>query len=107
MILHCPLCHGKFSIEALVQDQAGRDLLALMAQHGAVGPQLLQYPTRGRWGRGGRCSRRALGSGHSAAHLRIPAKAASMKHCLTDDERAAGRDAARRALEALEKGGNP
>ncbi|WP_298438002.1 hypothetical protein [Geobacter sp.] len=45
MILHCPLCHGQFSIEALIQDQAGRDLLVLMAQHGQLGPQLLQYLT--------------------------------------------------------------
>ncbi|MBE2888970.1 hypothetical protein [Geobacter anodireducens] len=45
MILHCPLCHGQFSIEALIQDQAGRDLLVLMAQNGAIGPQLLQYLT--------------------------------------------------------------
>lgn len=43
MILHCPLCHGSFSIEALVQDQAGRDLLVLMAQCGSQGPALLQY----------------------------------------------------------------
>lgn len=45
MILHCPLCHGQFSIEALIQDQAGRDLLVLMAQNGTLGPQLLQYLT--------------------------------------------------------------
>jgi hypothetical protein len=45
MILHCPLCHGQFSAEALIQDQAGRDLLVLMAQNGALGPQLLQYLT--------------------------------------------------------------
>lgn len=45
MVIHCPLCHGQFSLEALIQDQAGRDLLVLMAQAGSHGPQLLQYLT--------------------------------------------------------------
>lgn len=45
MILHCPLCHGQFSIEALIQDQAGRDLLMLIARAGHMGPALLSYLT--------------------------------------------------------------
>lgn len=45
MILHCPLCHGQFSIEALIQDQAGRDLLVLIAKAGHLGPPLLAYLT--------------------------------------------------------------
>lgn len=45
MILHCPLCHGTFSLDALIQDQAGRELLMLMAQQGPLGPPLLQYLT--------------------------------------------------------------
>lgn len=43
MIYHCPLCHGAFSIEALCQDQAGRDLLCLVAKVGPVAPALLAY----------------------------------------------------------------
>lgn len=43
MIFHCPLCHGAFSIEALVQDQAGRDLLCLVAKAGPLAPALLSY----------------------------------------------------------------
>lgn len=41
MILHCPLCHAAFSIEALIQDQAGRELLALFANKAT--PSLLPY----------------------------------------------------------------
>lgn len=43
MIFHCPLCHGAFSIEALIQDQAGRDLLVLVAKVGPIAPALLGY----------------------------------------------------------------
>ncbi len=43
MIFHCPLCHGAFSIEALVQDQAGRDLLCLVVKAGPLAPALLSY----------------------------------------------------------------
>ncbi|MRR33175.1 hypothetical protein EG829_00545 [bacterium] len=43
MIYHCPLCHGAFSIEALTQDQAGRDLLVLVAKAGPLAPALLAY----------------------------------------------------------------
>jgi hypothetical protein len=43
MLLHCPLCHAQFPIEALTQDQAGRELLALMGKQGT--PTLLSYLT--------------------------------------------------------------
>jgi hypothetical protein len=43
MIFHCPLCHGAFSIEALVQDQAGRDLLCLIVKAGPLAPALFAY----------------------------------------------------------------
>lgn len=43
MIFHCPLCHGAFSIEALVQDQAGRDLLCMVVKAGPLAPTLLSY----------------------------------------------------------------
>ena len=37
----CPICHSRISLEALVQDEAGRELLALVArldtQTGAAG----------------------------------------------------------------------
>jgi hypothetical protein len=31
MLLSCPACHARFSIEAALQDDAGRELLALLA----------------------------------------------------------------------------
>ncbi len=43
MIFHCPLCHGAFSIEAIVQDQAGRDLLCMVVKAGPLAPTLLSY----------------------------------------------------------------
>lgn len=42
MIYHCPLCHGAFSIEALTQDEAARELLAMRA---AMLPSMLPYLT--------------------------------------------------------------
>lgn len=38
MILHCPCCHARFSIEMLAQDEAARELLALR-----LSPALLAY----------------------------------------------------------------
>jgi hypothetical protein len=43
MILHCPYCHASFPLEALIQDQAGRELMALLATKGS--PSLLSYLT--------------------------------------------------------------
>lgn len=40
MNLHCPICHAQFTIEALTQDAAARELLALRA---AMMPSLLSY----------------------------------------------------------------
>ncbi len=31
MILHCPCCHAQFSIEAIIQDEAARELLSMKA----------------------------------------------------------------------------
>ena len=31
MILHCPCCHAQFSIEAIIQDAAARELLSMKA----------------------------------------------------------------------------
>lgn len=31
-LTRCPVCHSRLSLEALVQDEAGRDLLALLAR---------------------------------------------------------------------------
>ena len=31
-LTRCPICHGRISLEALVQDEAGRELLALVAR---------------------------------------------------------------------------
>jgi hypothetical protein len=42
MNLHCPLCHGQFSIEALTQDEAARELLGMRA---TMLPSLLPYLT--------------------------------------------------------------
>jgi hypothetical protein len=42
MILHCPCCHAQFSIEALTQDEAARELLGM---RGAMPPSLLSYLT--------------------------------------------------------------
>jgi hypothetical protein len=42
MILHCPCCHARFSIEALTQDTAARELLGM---RGAMPPSLLSYLT--------------------------------------------------------------
>jgi hypothetical protein len=50
--LHCPLCHGVFSLEALIQDQAGRDLLLLLAaKQPAAATALLSYLTLFRTGK--------------------------------------------------------
>ncbi len=36
MTLHCPCCHAQFSIEAITQDEAARELLVLVgSQHAA------------------------------------------------------------------------
>lgn len=42
MNLHCPICHAQFSVEALTQDEAARELLAMRA---AMLPSLLPYLT--------------------------------------------------------------
>jgi hypothetical protein len=40
MNLHCPICHAQFSVEALTQDEAARELLAMRA---TMLPSLLPY----------------------------------------------------------------
>jgi hypothetical protein len=42
MKLHCPYCHAQFSIDALTQDEAARELLAMRA---VMLPSLLPYLT--------------------------------------------------------------
>jgi hypothetical protein len=42
MILHCPCCHAHYSIEALTQDAAARELLGMRA---TMPPNLLSYLT--------------------------------------------------------------
>ena len=42
MILHCPCCHAQYSIEALTQDAAARELLGM---RGTMPPNLLGYLT--------------------------------------------------------------
>lgn len=42
MILHCPCCHAQYSIEALTQDSAARELLGM---RGTMPPNLLAYLT--------------------------------------------------------------
>ena len=32
MILHCPCCHARFPLQAATEDDAGRELLALLAE---------------------------------------------------------------------------
>jgi hypothetical protein len=46
--LHCPCCHAQFAIEALTQDEAARELLALRP---AMLPSLLPYLTLFRTGK--------------------------------------------------------
>ena len=45
MILHCPCCHAQFSIEALTQDAAARELLGMLGTRGTIPPNLLSYLT--------------------------------------------------------------
>ena len=48
MTLNCPLCHGHYSIEALTQDEAARELLRLRP---TMLPSLLPYLTLFRSGK--------------------------------------------------------
>ena len=43
-LARCPICHSRISLEALVQDQAGRELLALLADLDTLtGSALVSY----------------------------------------------------------------
>ncbi len=43
-LTRCPVCHSRIDLEALVQDNAGRELLALLAQQDAsTGTALVTY----------------------------------------------------------------
>lgn len=41
----CPYCHGHIHLDALIQDEAGRALLALMAKHSALYRPIVAYLT--------------------------------------------------------------
>ncbi len=43
MQISCPCCHARFSVEAVVQDDAARELFALLAEHGAIVRPLFGY----------------------------------------------------------------
>ena len=40
MMLHCPCCHAQFSVEAIIQDEAARELLGLK---GTLPPATFSY----------------------------------------------------------------
>lgn len=43
MLLTCPICHARYSIDAILQDESARELLALSAQAGRLWPALIKY----------------------------------------------------------------
>lgn len=43
MLLTCPICHVRYSLEAILQDEAARELLSLSGQAGRAWPGLVKY----------------------------------------------------------------
>ncbi len=43
MQLHCPHCFAHFSLDSAVQDEAGRELMGLLAKHDVIARQLVIY----------------------------------------------------------------
>jgi hypothetical protein len=43
MLLTCPICHVRYSLEAILQDEAARELLFLSGQAGRAWPSLVKY----------------------------------------------------------------
>lgn len=43
MLLTCPACHARYSLDLILQDEAARDLLSLSGQAGRAWPALVRY----------------------------------------------------------------
>ena len=69
-LTRCPHCHGRIDLHACVQDEAARDLIALMAkQPPGVGTALVQYLTLFRPAKRDLANTRALKLAHEALEL--------------------------------------
>lgn len=45
MLLTCPICHARYSLDAILQDESARELLGLSGQAGRIWPALVKYLT--------------------------------------------------------------